>query len=149
MNVVQGTFTEDLARGYPGMQANGELSNIVSRHLEGSAAVAFGQPVFRGAGDKGIVPTVSANLEGFALARKGLPVTENRDADTFAAGDTVPVLERGVMFVTSTTATAKGEQVYITAAGALTNSSGGNQAATGWFFDATITAPGLTAIARR
>lgn len=149
MNTVQSTFTEDLARGYAGMQANGELSNIVSRHLEGGTACAFGRPVYRGSGDKGITLTVSANLEGFALARKGLPVTADRAADTYAAGDTVPVIERGVVFVSSTTAADKGDQVYVTSAGAITNSASGNTAATGWFFDGTIAAAGIVAIARR
>lgn len=149
MNTVQSTFTEDLAKGYAGMQANGELSNIVSRHLEGSTACAFGRPVYRGSGENGVSLTVSANLEGFALARKGLPVTADRAADTYAPGDTLPVIERGVVFVDSATAADKGDQVYVTSAGAITATSGGNTAATGWFFDQTISAAGLVAIARR
>jgi hypothetical protein len=149
MGVTQSTFTEDLARGYPGMQANGELANIVTGHLEGSTAAAFGRPVYQGAGDKGLTLTVSANAIGIALARKGLPVTEDRAADTYAPGDNVPVIERGVVFVTSATAADKGDAVYVTSAGAITASSGGNTALTGWEFDLTTSAAGLTRIARR
>lgn len=149
MPTVQSTFTEDLANGFPGMEADGSLSNILSRHLEGSTACAFGRPVYRGSGAKGVSLTVSANLEGFAVARKGLPVTADRAADTYAPGDTLPVMERGVIWVTSSTTASKGDQVYVTSAGVITNSDSGNTAATGWFFDETITAAGIARIARR
>jgi hypothetical protein len=149
MSIVQSTFTEDLARGYPGMQADGSLANILTGHLEGATACEFGRPVYQGSADKGLTLTVSANLIGIALARKGLPVTEDRAADTYAPGDNVPVLERGVVFVTSISAAAKGAQVYVTSGGEITDDSGGNTAATGWEFDLTTSAPGLTRIARR
>ena len=149
MPVTQSTFSEDIVGGFPGMEADGELSNIVSRTLEGDTACAFGRPVYKGADDRGCDLTVDANLIGFAIARKGLAVTTNRAADTFAPGDTIPVKERGKIWVTSTTAAAKDAQVYVTAAGAITNSSGGNTAATGWEFDDTISAPGIVRIVRR
>lgn len=149
MGVTQSTFTEDLARGYPGMEANGELSNIVTGHLEGDTACEFGRPVFQGTGDKGLTLTVSANLVGIAIARKGLPVTEDRAADTYAPGDNVPVKERGTIFVNSNGSVTKGAQVYATSAGVLTATSSGNTALTGWEFDLARTGAGLTRIARR
>lgn len=149
MPTVQSTFSEDIADGYAGMEADGSLSNILSRHLEGSTACEFGRPAYRGSNDKGAVLTVSANLLGFAVARKGLPVTSDRAADTYAPGDTLPVMERGVIWVTSLVAANLGDQVYVTSAGAITNVSGGNTAATGWLFDKTTTAAGITRIARR
>lgn len=149
MGVTQSTFVEDIPGGYAGLEADGELSNAVSRHLEGENACAFGRPVYQGSNDRGVVLTVSADLVGFAIARKGLPVTEDRAADTFAPGDTLPVKERGKIWVTSTTTATKGQQVYVTSAGAITNSAGGNTAATGWEFDDTITVAGLVRIVRR
>ena len=149
MAVTQSTFSEDIAYGFPGMDADGELSNKISRHLEGSTACAFGRPVYQGTADRGVTLVVSAALKGFASAIKGLPVTSTRAADTYAPGDTIPVKERGKLWVTSTTAADNGDQVYVTAAGAITNSSGGNTAATGWFFDDTIAAAGIVRIARR
>lgn len=149
MGVTQSTFTEDQARGYPGMEANGELSNIVTGHLEGSTACEFGRPVFQGTGEKGLTLTVSANLVGIAVARKGLPVTEDRAADTYAPGDNVPVKERGVIWVNSATGTTKRAQAYVTSAGAITATSSGNTALAGWFFDLTRSGAGLTRIARR
>lgn len=149
MAVTQSTFTEENPKGYAGLEADGILSNIETAILEGSTECAFGRPVYQGSADKGATLTVSANLLGFALARKGMPVTDDRPADTYAPGDTFPFKERGKLWITSTTAADKGDQVYVTSAGAITNSSGGNTAATGWLFDDTITAAGLARIARR
>lgn len=146
---LQDTFSEDIPYGFAGMDADGILSNIESFHLEGVTACEFGRPVYQGAGDRGCDLTVDANLLGFALARTGLPVTSDRAADTFAPGDTLPVKRHGKIWVTSTTVANKGEQVYVTAAGAITNASGGNTAADGWFFDDTIAAAGLVRIAKR
>jgi hypothetical protein len=147
--VTQSTFSEDIAGGFPGMEADGELSNIISRHLEGETACAFGRPVYQGTADHGCDLTVDANLIGFAIARKGLPVTADRAADTYAPGDTIPVKERGKIWVTCATAASKNAQVYVTEAGAVTASSGGNTAATGWEFDDTITTGGIVRIVRR
>ena len=149
MGVTQSTFSEDIAYGYAGMEADGELSNIISRHLEGSTACAFGRPVYQGAADRGCDLTVDANLIGFAVARKGLPVTADRAADTYAPGDTIPVKERGKIWVASATAANKGDAVYVTSAGAVTATSSGNTAATGWEFDDTIAAGGIVRIVRR
>lgn len=149
MNTVQSAFSEDIANGFPGMIADGELKNAISCHLEGETACAFGRPVYQGALDRGVDLTVDANLVGFAVAQKGLPVTAARAADTYAPGDTLPVMERGKIWVTSTTTATKGQQVYVTSAGAISNSSSGNTAATGWEFDDTITAAGIVRIVRR
>jgi|SRR6185369_8070517 len=150
MAVLQSTFSEDIPYGFPGMEADGELSNIISRTLEGSTNCEFGRPVFRGSNDKGCDLTVDANLYGFAIAKKGLPVTADRPADVYAPGDTVAIKERGKIWVTCTTACADGAQVYITSAGAISNSSGGgNTAATGWVFEDTLSGAGITRIVRR
>lgn len=149
MAVVQSTFTETNAVSYPGAPGNGELSNDITLTLEGSTACAFGRPVYRGSGDKGAILTVSAALRGFALRNQVMPETSDRAIDTYAPGDNMAVRERGTIFVSSTTAAADGEQVYVTSAGAVTNVSTSNTAATGWFFDQTIAAAGIVRIARR
>lgn len=146
---LQSTFVEDIPYGFPGMEADGILSNIETYTLEGSTACEFGRPLYQGTADRGATLTVSAALLGFALARRGLPLTSARAADTFAPLDNVPVKERGKIWVTSATAATKREQVYVTSAGAITHTSGGNTAATGWLFDDTITGAGIVRIARR
>jgi hypothetical protein len=149
--VLQSTFSEDIPYGFAGMEADGEGSNILTRTLEGSTDCAFGRPVYRGTADKGCDLTVTADqLLGFAIARKGLPVTADRAADLFAPGDSIPIKERGKILVTSSTTCADGEAVYVTSAGAVSNSSGGgNVAATGWVFEDTLSAPGIVRIVRR
>jgi len=149
MAVVQNTFGENIALGYPGMEADGELSNIMSVVLEGATACAFGRPVYKGSADRCGSLTVSANLRGFSIAHKGNVVTTARAADTYAPGDTIPVKNRGKIWVASTTAAAKDDPVYVTSAGAVTNVSTSNTAATGWVFDDTITAAGNVRIVRR
>lgn len=146
---TQTTFSEDIPGGFAGMEADGELSNIISRTLEGETACEFGRPVYVGSDDRGCTLTVSADLLGFAIARKGLPVTADRAADTFAPGDTIPIKNRGKIWVDSSTVASNNTQVYVTSAGLVSNSSGGNTAATGWFFDDTITAAGVVRIVRR
>lgn len=147
--VLQTTFSEDIPGGFPGMEADGEGSNIISLTLEGDTDCEFGRPVYRGTADRGCDLTVDANLRGFAIAAKGLPVTADRPADVYAPGDTVAVKERGKIWVTSATDTTAGAQVYVTSAGAVTKTSGGNTAATGWFFDDSISTGGVVRIVRR
>lgn len=149
MAVLQNSFSESIPGGFPGMEADGELSNIISRTLEGDTDCEFGRPVYRGTDDRGCDLTVGSDLLGFAIANKGLPVTSDRPADVYAPGDTIRIKERGKIWVTSATATADGGQVYVTSAGAVTATSGGNTAATGWFFDDTITTGGVVRIVRR
>lgn len=150
MPVLQSTFSEDIPGGYAGMEADGELSNVISRTLEGSTNCAFGRPVYRGTADKGCKLAVDANLLGFALAQKGLPVTSSRPADNYAPGDTVSIKERGKVWVDCSTTAADGGQVYVvTATGVITSSSSSSTAATGWFFEDTLAAPGPVRIIRR
>jgi hypothetical protein len=149
MAVLQNVFGDDIALGYPGMDADGELSNILSVTLEGATACAFGRPVYKGTADRGASLTVSANLRGFALAHKGNVVTAARAADVYAPGDTLPVKNRGKIWVTSSVAAAKDDQVYVTSAGVITNVSTSNTIATGWLFDDTIAAAGVVRIVRR
>ena len=150
MAVLQSTFGEDIVGGYAGMDADGELENAVSFILEGATACAFGRPVYRGTADRGATLTVSANLRGFARASKGLPVTSTRAEETYAPGDVMSVKERGKIWISSSTAAADGDQVYVvTASGLISNSATSATIATGWFYDDTIAAPGIARIVRR
>lgn len=148
MAVLQNTFGEDIAFGFPGMEADGELSNIITRVLE-SATCGFGKAVYQGAADRGAVTTPSANLLGFTIANKGLPVTEARPADTFIAKDNLRIKNRGKIWVTAGAAVNDRDPVFVTAAGAITNVSTGNTAATGWEFDDTAASGALVRIVRR
>lgn len=151
MAVLQSTFSEDITPGFPGMEADGEGSNIITRTLEGSTDCEFGRPVYRGSNDKGCDLTVGAgDLYGFAIVNPGLPLTADRPASVYAPGDSIRIKERGKIWVTCATAAADGAAVYVTSAGAVSNSSGGgNVAATGWVFEDTISTGGIVRIVRR
>ncbi|MDF0543341.1 hypothetical protein PX699_13365 [Sphingobium sp. H39-3-25] len=149
MAILQGNFVEDPAYGFPGMEADGELSNIITRTLE-SGTLAFGKPVYRGTADRGCVTTPAAGaLYGFAIANKGLPVTSARAADTFAQGDSVRIKNRGKIWVLPGVNVADGEQVYVTSAGVITNVSTSNVIADGWSFDDTALSGAPVRIVRR
>lgn len=148
MAVLQSSFGEDIQVGYPGMEADGELSNIITRTLE-SGTVGFGKAVYQGTNDRGAVTTPSANLLGFTIANPSLPVTAARPADTYAAKDSLRVKNRGKIWVTAGAAVTPRQPVFVTAVGAITNVSTGNTAATGWEFDDTAASGALVRIVRR
>lgn len=149
MAVLQNNFSEDIAYGYPGMEADGELSNIISRTLE-SATCGFGKAVYRGTNDRGVVTTPAANaLMGFTIANRGLPVTADRPADTFIQGDTLRIKNRGKLWVLAGEAVTDGAQVYVTSAGAIVDTASGNTIADGWFFDDTAASGAVVRIVRR
>lgn len=149
MAVLQNSFGEDIPVGYAGMEADGELSNIITRTLE-SATCGFGKAVFRGVNDRGAVTTpTEGKLLGFTIANTGLPVTAVRAADTFIAKDNLRIKNRGKIWVLAGAAVADGDPVYVTSAGAITNVEGTNIAATGWEFDDTAASGALARIVRR
>lgn len=67
MAIVQDTFNETPARGYAGMNADGQLSNVISRTIEDAAGIGFGKPAFRGAGDNGCVAALTLTAAAAAL----------------------------------------------------------------------------------
>ena len=149
MAVLQSTFGEDPAVGFPGMEADGELSNIITRTLE-SASVGFGKAVYRGSDDRGVVTTPAAGtLMGFTIANPSLPVTDARPADSYKQGDTLRVKNRGKIWVLAGEAVTDGAQVYVTSAGAIVDTASSNTIADGWVFDDTAASGAPVRIVRR
>jgi hypothetical protein len=149
MAVTQSTFGEDITLGFPGMEADGELSNIITRTLE-SATCGFGKAVYRGADDRGVVTTpASGALMGFTIANPSLPLTTGRAADTYIQGDSLRIKNRGKIWVTAGEAVTDGAQVYVTSAGAIVDTSTSNTIADGWFFDDTAASGAPVRIVRR
>jgi hypothetical protein len=151
MAVVQSTYADDYASGFPGMVANGETSNRISRTVEQSGGIGFGKAAYRSS-DHGVDTTEAvATFLGFTIANYAAPPVEATgvQADTYPQGSTAGILTMGCMWVSSSIAVNDGEQVYVTSAGVITNVSTSNFAATGWFFQDTIGAAGLVRIAKR
>ena len=95
---IQSTYAEDYAKGYPGMVANGETSNRISRTVESAAGAAFGAPLYRGASDHGCVTTVGtlATFLGWAIADRGIvPTVVTGAVDTYPQYSTAGILTGG------------------------------------------------------
>lgn len=151
MAAYQTTYGNTFAKGFPGMIANGETSNRISRIVEQAGGIGFGKAAYRSS-DTGVDTTeATANLLGFTIASYAPAAAQATGdvTDTHPQGSTIGILTLGCMWVETSVAVNDGEQVYVTSAGDITNVSTSNQAATGWFFQDTIGSAGLARIARR
>jgi len=150
MAIAQSTYVDTLAPGYPGMVANAETSNRISRTCEDAAGITFGKAIFRGAGDHGCTATPTAGaLLGISIAHEALGASLAGTVDTFPQYSTVPILTQGVIWVTAGATVAKGDQAYVTSAGALTNVSTSNVILPGFFFDTSAASGSLVKLAKR
>jgi hypothetical protein len=151
MAIVQDTYNATPAKGYPGMVANGETSNRISRTCEDAAGIAFGRACYRGTGDHGTTATPAVGtLLGFAIADHGIvPLPGGVAADIYPQYGTVGIMNAGVIHVTAGSDVTDGAQVYVTPAGLIVDDAGGNVIADGWFFDETVASGGIVRIARR
>lgn len=155
MAVVQSTYATSIPVGYPGMIANGETSNRISRTVEDAAGIAFGRAAFRGSGDHGVTATPSANLMGIVIADPGIqPLPGGVAADIVPQYGSAAILTQGVIWVVAGSNTTDGAAVYVgdgdpDGAGIFTTSSTGNVALTGWTFQDTVSEGALVRIAKR
>ncbi|PTQ13737.1 hypothetical protein CLG96_00180 [Sphingomonas oleivorans] len=90
------------AAGYPGMHANMEAWNALTRTA--TATIAFGAPGQRN-GDNGVAPLASGGeFIGLAVATHAVTV----NGDLYVLGDTVPIADEGVWFGKADAAIAAG-----------------------------------------
>lgn len=144
MAVVQSTYTNAIPNGYPGMVANGETSNRISRSVEDAGGLAFGKAGFRGAGDHGCTGTPTAGkFLGIAIATAGVVQTSAaQPVDAYPQYGSAGLHNMGVIWASASVAVAKGDPVFVTPAMLFTNVAGGNVAIPATFDD-TITGPGI------
>jgi hypothetical protein len=146
MAVVQSTYTQSIPVGFPGMVANGEEGNRLSRTVEDAAGLPFGRAAFRGAGDRGCTATPSATAGAFlgiAIANLAIQPTAGVVAGGFAAdiyhqNGEAGLLNEGVIWVTAGSNTTQGAAAYVTSAGLITATSTSNTAIPA-VFDDTVT----------
>lgn len=155
MAILQSSYTENVAKGFPGMIANGETSNRISRTCESAGGIAFGAPVYRGSGDHGCTGTVGtlATFYGFAVATTALGALPGADADEYQQYDNVTIITSGAVYVTVTGSVTDGAAITIgTGAGAAdgigATASDATHIATGWVADETVT-NGICRIVKR
>lgn len=152
MSVLQSTYSDTVAAGFPGMVANGETSNRISRTVETAAGIGFGKAVWRGTGDHGCTSTVgtTATFLGVTIATSALGLTAGADADEYQQYDTANIKTSGAIWVTAGEDVADGSQVYADAStGAFIDTVGSNILLTGWFFDTTATSGNIVRIVKR
>lgn len=144
---LQSTFGATIPTGYPGMIANAEVQNRITRTIEDAAGIGFGKAAFRGAGDHGITATPTAGkLMGITIVDHGQVRRTGQTADTYAQNDNVPLLQRGTICVLASAAVADDDQVYVTPAGLFTNVDLGNVILDGWVFDNTVASGAIVRI---
>lgn len=157
MAVVQDTYSDYPVSGYPGMVANGETSNRISRTVEDAAGIGFGVPVYRGTGDHGCTATVgtAANFLGFTIADHGNAIVAGGTADVVPQYQSIAIMTLGMLWVTATGANVDGAAVTIgTGAGAADGigdvaADATHIATGGWVFEDTTTATGIARIVKR
>lgn len=155
MAELQTTYSDNLAKGYPGMVASGEKSNRISRTCETAAGIPFGQPVYRGTGDHGCTLTVGtlATFLGWSIAQHGQALLAGQDADEYQQYDTVGILTSGAIYVNVKGAVTDGAAITVGTGGGAADLIGATAAdathiATGWIADETVT-DGLCRIVKR
>lgn len=144
MAVLQGSYAAAIPSGLPGMIANGEDSNRISRTVEDAAGLAYGRAVFRGTGDRGCTATPSATAGAFLgvsisnLAIQPLAgvVAGAVAADIYPQYTEAGILNEGVIWVTAGANTTQGAAAYVTSAGVFTPTSTSNTAIPAVFDDA-------------
>ncbi len=156
MATVQEIYNTAPGKGFPGMAANMEPGNRVSRTVEDAAGLAFGAAAFRGAADRGVTGTAVAGKGlGFVIADHGQPLLPGGTADTIPRYDSAAIAVGGAVLVTVGDDVTAGDDVTVgTGAGAGDGISAAAADAThiamdGWVFDQTVTSGGLAVVVRR
>jgi hypothetical protein len=152
MPPVQTTYPTAYAFGRPGMIANGETSNRISRTVEDATAIGFGVPVWRGVGDHGcILAPTAGTLLGITIANYAAPPVPATGAelDSYPQYSSAGILTQGEIWVTAGANTTDGAQAYATSAGVITPTSTSNTILPGWFFDDTVSSGAVVRLAKR
>ena len=111
MAPYQTTYGNAPAKGLHGQIANEEKSNRISRTVESSGGVRFGQPVQRGTGDHGVVPLSSGTFLGIAILNPAVPPNASLP-DSYPQYFTGAFLTQGSMYVTAGGTVADGGAVF-------------------------------------
>ncbi|MGJ0508921.1 MAG: structural cement protein Gp24 [Methylocystis sp.] len=156
MAELQTSYSETVPAGFPGMVANGETSNRITRTIEDAGGIGFGVPAARGTLDHGCTATVAAAADvlGITIATTALGLTAGATADTYAEHDNVAIMTGGAIYVDVVGAVAPGDPLTF-GIGAGAADGIGNTAAdathialTGWVADETVT-DGVCRIVKR
>lgn len=148
---LQSTITQFQKPGARGLIAKAEARNLISRSLKvGSAAMLFGVPVYRNGVVDDSVSIVAGDGDFLGLSRRsGVGSPLNVPVDSYAAGDEIPIMMEGVMWVETADAVVVGVPAnYNPVTGLWTDAAvaGDIIAVPGVEFDTNTSAAGLAIV---
>jgi hypothetical protein len=133
---IQNTYLTDYAPGFPGMLADGNLTNRPTGLVQDAAGIAFGLATFAHATiDKGVTATPGTKFRGVTIANAGVVAGIGAAADTYPQYASASLLDMGDIWVTAGSNTTPSAAVYVTAGGVFTATSTGNTAIPATFID--------------
>lgn len=133
MAIAQSTYSTSPAVGLPGQLANEELKNIISRTIETSGGINFGQPAARSATaaneNSCRLMASGAVFLGIAVLNRAV-APDASDPDNYPRYSTAALLTQGTIFVTAGATVVPGDDVYWdSATGKYGTTSGGTNLA--------------------
>lgn len=133
MAIAQSTYSNSPAIGLPGQIANEELANIISKIVETSDGINFGQPAARSATaakeNSCRLMASGAVFLGIAVLNRAVAADAD-DPDNYAQYATAALMTQGSIFVTAGATVVPGDDVYWdSATGKYGTSSGGTNIA--------------------
>lgn len=142
MPAVQTTYSATHTRWVEGMVLNSEPCVVVSRIAEDAEGIGFGKVCVQGTADNQVVDSeATVPFVGIAV------LDPTKAGDTYAQGDTVAVMKKGVIVVSASEAVAVGDPVYYTpATGVLSKTATSNTLIAGAIWETSTSGAGLAAI---
>ena len=137
---IQDTYLTDYATGFPGMLADGEVTNRTTGEVEDAAGLPFGRAAFKGTNRNGVTGTPGTKFKGVTIADAGVVNGIGELVDGYRQRASASLIDEGDIWVTAGSAVAVDAAVYVTAAGAFNSTSTGNTAIPATFLDAATAA---------
>lgn len=95
---VQSAYSETIRKGFPGMIADSEVANKVSRVLQ-TGNLIFGIPAIKGNADRNcVIAATTGQFVGITVMDTTLL---HATPDRYEAGDNVALMDKGVIWVTA------------------------------------------------
>jgi hypothetical protein len=133
MAIAQSTYSATPAVGLPGQIANEEIKNVISRAVETSGGINFGQPAARSATaaneNSCRLMASGAVFLGIAVLNRAVAADAD-DPDNYPQYSMAALMTQGTIFVTAGATVVPGDDVYWNSSTArYTTSSGGSNIA--------------------
>lgn len=135
---IQSAYLTDYVAGFPGMLADGNVTNRPSGTVEDSAGIAFGKACFQGTNDRGLTATPGTKFKGVTIANAGVIGPVGAAVDTYLQYASASLCDMGDIWVTAGSNTTPGAAVYVTSGGVFTATVGSNTLLPASFIDTVL-----------